>query len=96
MLQQQGPRGASLITRITKAGVALQLELLCSGANLRIVHCHARCHGLLDQALSRSKTIYHGEDNLRCKAIQLFVFLMRTFLNHSLAYYLVSRQIVAR
>lgn len=49
---------------------------------MRIVHPHARFHGPLDQALSRFETIYHGEGNLRFKAIQLFACSFRTLLKN--------------
>jgi hypothetical protein len=82
VLLQRGPRDASRITRMTKAGVAFQTVLLCANEKMRIVHCYARFHGLLDQALTRFETIYHGKGDLRCEAIQLFVCSFRTILKN--------------
>ena len=52
------------IARTAQSGVVSPLRLQRSDANMRVLRCHARIRGLLDQGLSRFETIYHGEGEM--------------------------------
>jgi len=52
------------IARTAQSGVVSPLGLQRSGANMRILRCHARIRGLLDQGLRRFETIYYVEGEM--------------------------------